>query len=148
MQEFPHHYRVHAASGADGVVAVDSAGLERLNSAAPAEFGGPGTLWSPETLLVAAVGNCFILTFRAIARASKVQWTSLACDIEGILDRVERVTRFTGFRLSAKLEVPGPADEARLMRMLEKAESTCLITNSLAATVHLDAEIRVSGQGR
>jgi organic hydroperoxide reductase OsmC/OhrA len=31
------------------------------------QLGGPGGQWSPETLLVAAAAECFILTFRAVA---------------------------------------------------------------------------------
>jgi uncharacterized OsmC-like protein len=32
-------------------------------------------------------------------------------------------------------------EEERITRVLEKAEKSCLITNSLTATVHLDVEI-------
>ena len=44
-----------------------------------AEFGGPGDLWSPETMLAGAVAGCFILTFRAAARASSasIPWRKL-----------------------------------------------------------------------
>jgi hypothetical protein len=40
--------------------------------AAPAEFGGPGDQWSPESLLAGAIASCFALTFRFVARAQKV----------------------------------------------------------------------------
>jgi organic hydroperoxide reductase OsmC/OhrA len=53
-----------------GDVTVCSARLPDLAIAPPAEFEGPGDRWSPETLLCASVANCFILTFRAYARAS------------------------------------------------------------------------------
>jgi uncharacterized OsmC-like protein len=144
MQELPHHYAVRAVADTDGVVTVESHGLPALQTAAPAEFGGPGDLWSPETLLVASVGNCFILTFRAIAKASRAEWTALRCEVDGVLDRVERRTLFTGFRVRAVLDVPGGASEDKLLRLLEKAEQGCLITNSLTATVHLDAEVRIA----
>ena len=83
MQEFPHHYAVTASSAADSNIALESPGLESLESAGPAEFGGPGDLWSPETMLVASVADCFILTFKAIARASRMDWVSLRCDAVG-----------------------------------------------------------------
>ena len=70
MQELPHHYVVSANAKTVGNVALSANGVSDLESAPPAEFGGPGDQWSPESLLVAAVADCFILSFRAIARAS------------------------------------------------------------------------------
>ena len=143
MHEFPHHYAVTASSAADSNVALESPGLESLESAGPAEFGGPGDLWSPETMLVASVADCFILSFKAIARASKFEWLSLSCDVVGDLDRVERITQFVGFRLRVTLEVLEGTREDKALRLLEKAEKSCLITNSLKAESHLDAEVLV-----
>lgn len=143
MQDFPHHYAVTASSSADSNVALESPGLVSLESAGPAEFGGPGDLWSPETMLVASVADCFILTFKAIARASKLEWLSLRCDAVGNLEKVDKVTQFTGFRIQATLEVPEGTREVKALRLLEKAEKSCLITNSLKAESHLDAEVLV-----
>jgi len=143
MQEYPHHYAVAASSAADSNVALESPGLESLESAGPAEFGGPGDRWSPETLLVAAVADCFILSFKAIARASRMDWVSLRCDAVGNLEKVDKVTQFTGFRIRATLEVPEGTREDKAQRLLEKAEKSCLVTNSLKADSHLEAEVRV-----
>lgn len=144
MQQLPHHYRVAAAATADDLVQLSSPGLPTLESASPAEYGGPGDRWSPETLLVAAVADCFVLTFRAIARASKFEWSSLSCDVEGVLDREDKVTRFVSYRVRATLEVPAGADEARARRLLEKAEENCLITNSLNSEGTLELEVRTA----
>lgn len=143
MQPLPHHYAVVAAGGAEGEVELASDGLPALASAAPAEFGGPGGRWSPETLLVAAVADCFVLTFRAIARASKVSWLSLRCEVEGTLDRVERATFFTGFVVRASLKLPAGANEEQALRLLERAEHSCLITNSLKGASRLEATVDV-----
>ena len=141
MQDYPHHYAVAATSGADSNVVLRSPGLESLESAGPAEFGGPGDLWSPETFLVASVADCFILAFKAIARASKFEWLSLSCDVVGDLDKVGRKTQFTGFKLRVTLEIPEGMREDKAQRLLEKVEKTCLITNSLKADSHLHAKI-------
>lgn len=145
MQQLPHHYRVDAATRPDDNVVISSAGLDTLESAPPAEYGGPGDKWSPETLLVASVADCFLLSFKAIARASKFEWQSLECEVEGTLDREDKATRFVDFRVKAVLDVPSGTDEARARRLLEKAEESCLITQSLKATPTLDAEVRVAG---
>src|SRR5712691_7481684 len=143
MQPFPHRYEVEASATASGNITLESERLPVLTSAAPAEFGGPGDRWSPETLLVAAVADCFVLTFRGIAGKSQLAWTNLRCDAVGTLDRVDGVTRFTEVALRARLEVPVDTDEAKVHRLLEKAEQSCLISNSLKATVHLQADVQI-----
>ena len=70
MQELPHHYKVGASAAHDGGIVLESEALQPIKIAAPQEFGGPGNLWSPETMLAGAVASCFILTFRGVARAS------------------------------------------------------------------------------
>ena len=145
MQDLPHRYTAAALSRTDGEVSLESPRLPTLASAAPAEFGGPGDRWSPETLLVAAMADCFSLGFRAIAKASKLEWESLRCEVEGTLERVERATQFTKFEVRASLRVPPGTDEARARSALEKAERICFITNSLKGASHLVTSIEVAG---
>jgi organic hydroperoxide reductase OsmC/OhrA len=141
MQAYPHHYRVTASAHNTGPVTLQSPGLPAVDTAPPAEFGGPGDVWSPETLLAAAVADCFVLSFKAIARASSMEWTSLTCNVEAILDRVDKITQFTEFHLTVQLEVPTGTDETKALRLLDKAESACLITNSLKSSTHLQATV-------
>lgn len=141
MQAYPHRYEVNVAADTDGSVLVNSDGLPPLTTAPPPQFGGAGGQWSPETLLVAAAADCFILTFRAIATASKLPWRRVRCDAEGVLDRSDGVIRFTALHLRAHLVVPTGIDTDRARRLLEKAETACLVTNSLALRPTLTAEI-------
>lgn len=143
MQGFPHHYLVSATGGEAGNVVVSGEGLPDLDTQGPPQFGGPEGIWSPETMLAGAVANCFILSFRAIARASKFEWTSLRVDVDGVLDRPERATYFTAFNIHAILDVPEGAKVEMAERLLEKAEKICLITASLKSEVVLTTEIRV-----
>lgn len=143
MHQFPHRYEVGTrVAGPSGEVVIESAGLPRLETAPPVEFDGPGDRWSPETLLVAAVCDCFVLGFKAIAAASKLTWTALDVRVSGTLDRVDRKTQFTHVTVTADLTVPS-GQETRAPRILEKAEEACLITNSLSAEVHLEANVRI-----
>jgi organic hydroperoxide reductase OsmC/OhrA len=144
MQAFPHAYAVTAVGSADGDVEVATDRVGRLRSASPAEFGGPGDRWSPETLLVGALGDCLVLTFRAVARASKLPWTSLRCVVTGTLDRIDNVTQFTAFAIQASLDVPPGTDPERARRVLDKAEQNCLVASSLKAPIRLLAAIEVA----
>jgi organic hydroperoxide reductase OsmC/OhrA len=110
MQDFPHHYTTTATARHDSNVDMTSPGLPDLKLAAPAEFGGPGDHWSPETLMSAAVASCFKLSFKAVARAAKLEWTSIRCDVVAVLEKVDKVTQFTEFHQTVVLEVPAGAD--------------------------------------
>jgi organic hydroperoxide reductase OsmC/OhrA len=146
MQEFPHHYTVSASAETQGDIELRAARVPSLTTAAPAEFDGPGDRWSPETLLVGALGDCFAITFRGVARASKLAWTSLRCDVTGTLERIDRATQFTGFELHAHLDVPAGTNADQARRVLEKAEHNCLISNSLKGTVRLVTDIDVGAE--
>lgn len=143
MHPFPHRYTCTATSEADGDVGLASPGLPTLATAAPEEFGGPGDEWSPETLFVGAIVTCFILTFRAVAQASKLPWLDLTCEADGTLERIDRVTRFTEVQLRAELRVPEGTDPERAHSLMERAEAICLVTNSLTTAVRLDARVEV-----
>jgi organic hydroperoxide reductase OsmC/OhrA len=141
MHPYPHLYLVKASATPEGDVPVTSAGLPTLVTAPPAEFDGPGDRWSPETLLCAAVADCFLLSFRGVARANKLEWRSLECEVEGTLNRLEGKTRFTHIVVRARLHVPAGTDEAKSVQLLERAEHVCLISNSLVAERRVEATV-------
>ncbi len=127
---------------ATGNVRLSGHKLPALESAPPKEFDGPGDQWSPEELFLAAVVDCFILTFRAIARASNLDWKGIEAKAEGVLGRVDRVTRFTELTVHATLTLDGSdGSDAKALQLLEKAEKSCLISNSLSVPVKLEARV-------
>ena len=144
MEPFPHHYTVTGTATADSNVLLRAPDLPEIVTAPPTEFDGPGDKWSPEALLIGAVADCFVLSFRAIARASKLDWVDLECTASGTLDRIERVTRFTAITVDAKLTVAPDTDQEKAEKLLHKAEQSCLITNSLIAESTLTTAISVA----
>ena len=143
MHPYPHLYTVHARADATGDVDLDGDRLPTLKTAPPVEFDGPGDRWSPEMLLCAAVADCFVLSFRAIARASKLDWQAVEASVEGKLDRVEGKSRFTEIVVRATLRVPAGTDHQRAEKLMEKAEQVCLISNSLLAERRLEPTVVV-----
>lgn len=141
MHPYPHLYTVQASAMPEGDAPVSSPRLPTLVTAPPAEFGGPGDRWSPETLLCAAVADCFLLSFRAVARASKFDWQALECQVDGTLDRVDGVTRFTQMNVVATLRVPAGANHDKAVKLMEKSEHVCLISNSLVAERLLETTV-------
>jgi len=144
MKPLPHVYTARLSGAPDGYATVGASGVPDLRTAAPADFDGPGDAWSPEQFLMAAVVSCFLFTLRVVARASKVEFTSLELTGEGTVDRKDGATRFTQIVLRPRLTLPAGANRERAMRVLEKSEKACLISASLSTPVRLEAEI-VSG---
>jgi len=143
MLPLPHRYSVTSVAEPNVHVRLNSAGLEELTSDPPREFGGPGNLWSPETLLIAAVADCFILTFRAAAQIQHLPWTRMRCTAQGIVDRKDGPIRFTEIHLNVLLTIPVASDTEKARRTLEKTESACLIANSLKAQRTLETAVQV-----
>jgi len=141
MHPYPHLYSVAASARPEGDVPVTSAGLPPLVTAPPAEFDGPGDRWSPETLLVAAVADCYLLSFRGVARANKFAWNSLECSVEGKLDRIDGKTHFTHIVVRATLRAPAGTDEAKAVQLMQRAEHVCLISNSLVAARSVETQV-------
>jgi organic hydroperoxide reductase OsmC/OhrA len=60
---------------------------------------------------------------------------------EGVVNRVEGSTRFTGVSLHVTIAAPAGADRERAARLAEKAERGCLVSASLAAPVTLRVDV-------
>ena len=141
VHPYPHPYRVAAVASPLGVVTVASPQLPDIETAPPPQFDGPGGVWSPESLLCAAIADCFILTFRGIARAARLDWLRIECRVEGTLERVEGVAQFTRYATVATLTVAVGSDIEKARALLVRAEHSCLISNSLRGVRTLEAEI-------
>ena len=141
MHPYPNVYHANAAGSATGPVAASSGELPALATAPPVEFDGPGATWSPETLLVAAIADCFILTFRGVSHAAKFSWMTLECAVDGTLERVDGITRFSRFATRATLTVEAGADQAKARALMERAERGCLVANSLQGERTLEVAI-------
>jgi peroxiredoxin-like protein len=142
MKPLPHHYTVRLSGGPAGHATVTVEGVPALQTAPPVDFGGPGDAWSPEHLLLAAIETCFLFTLRAVAEASRLQFSSLELAAEGTVDRQEGVTRFTEIVLRPRLTLAVGADPGRALRILEKSEKACLVSASLSTPIRLEPEIR------
>lgn len=141
-----HKYQVDLNWRSDRKGEISSPILEQqIEVATPPEFpkGMPG-IWSPEHLFTAAVSSCFMTTFLAIAENSKLEFTSLTCPAEGILDKKEGKFLMTEVILKPVLSIPNEADRERAGRIMEKAEKACLISNSVTSEVNMKPQVLIA----
>src|SRR5690554_2163359 len=110
---------------------------EVIEVATPPQFdGGVENMWSPEHLFVASVSSCLMTTFTAIAEYSRLAYESLEVKATGKMAKNEQ-GKFVISEIILKPELlisdAKFADKAK--RILEKAESNCLISRSVKTKI-------------
>jgi peroxiredoxin-like protein len=139
-----HEYRVNAfgAGGRNGVVRAEGV-LSCISFSAPPEFLGEPGRWTPEHFLVAAVASCFVSTFSGIAEKSRLEFGSFKLDAAGLLDNEDGIWRFTEIKLRPVVTVLKEEDRDLAIRLLEKAEESCLVARSLQFRVNLFPAVKI-----
>src|SRR5712692_5673030 len=126
---FRFHSSVSWKSGRMGVISAN--GKPDLASSSPPEFGGRPEYWSPEDLFVATVNVCLMHTFMAYALRTNLGLASYESEVEGVLERAEGRYRFTEFTVRPVLVLQTAADMERARTIMDSAESSCLISESV-----------------
>lgn len=137
----PHFYQVNVNWNTDrkGVMCspeLDQAAGTCIEVATPPEFpkGVPG-IWSPEHLFTAAVSSCLMTTFLAIAENSKLAFTHFSCKSKGKLEQVDGKFLMSEVILEPVVTIRDEQERDRALRVLQKSESACLISNSIQSKV-------------
>jgi peroxiredoxin-like protein len=131
-------------SGGRRGIAESESEIPGIHFSAPPQFQGESGFWTPEHFLVAAAASCFVTTFCAIAEISKFEVLGLKVSAEGIIEKGEGGFQFTRITLRPELTVARKADQERGVRLLEKAERSCLISRSLKNQVVVDPLVQVA----
>lgn len=107
-----------------------------IEVATPPQFskGIPG-IWSPEHLFTASVSSCLMTTFLAIAENSKLDFKAFACSSKGKLEQKDGKFLMTEVILEPVVTITQKEDKDRALRILQKSEAACLISNSIKSKV-------------
>jgi len=140
-----HQYNVNLKWNAERVGEVSSPELNsKIEVATPPQFPkGVEGIWSPEHLFTAAVNSCFMTTFLAIAENSRLEFKEFNCNAVGVLDQVEGKFLMTEVILNATLVIEKEEDKEKALRVLDKSEKACLISNSINSKVSLNSSVKI-----
>lgn len=141
-----HDYRLelHGDGRWSGVMSDPAGELLQLPIASPPEFGGPGGTWSPEHLFLAAVSSCLMTTFRTIAEISHLDVVDYADDAVGHLQRGEdRLYSMDRVTLRPHIVVGDESQVDKARRLVEKAETVCLISRSVCSDITVEPTFEV-----
>ena len=115
-----------------------------IEVATPPEFDkGIPNIWSPEHLFTAAVSSCLMTTFLAVSEYSKFEFISFKCGSKGILDKVDGKFVMTEVLLFPEVFISDESQRERALKILEKSEKACLISNSITSKVTMEPKITV-----
>ena len=144
--ETVHYYNVDLNWQADRKGMMSSPVLQStIEVATPPEFPkGMSGIWSPEHLLVAAVNSCLMTTFLAIAENSTFNFNKFESNASGKLERVDNKFMISEITLSPVLTIHEENDRDRALRILEKSEAACLISNSVKSKIIFQPKVLVA----
>jgi peroxiredoxin-like protein len=146
-QAMAKEYRFQAAArwttGGRGIVEAESP-APAIPFAAPPQFQGESGIWTPEHFFLAAIASCFIITFRTIAELSRFEPVALELSAEGVLGKAEGGFQFTQVILRPVITIEREEDRERAVRLLEKAERSCLVSRSSKSQVVMEPEVHVT----
>ena len=110
----------------------------------PPEFTkGIAGIWSPEHLFVASVSSCFMTTFLAVAEYSNFEFKNLAITAKGVLEKVDGKFMISEIALKVNLNIEDVSQKEKALKLIEKGEKACLITNSVKTNIKLESEVLV-----
>ena len=82
-------------------------------------------------------------TFLAIAENSKLEFKAFDCKATGILEQVDEKFLMTEVVLEPTVIISFENDQDRMLRVLQRTEMNCLISNSIKSKVIMKPLVKV-----
>ncbi len=141
-----HSYEVDLNWISDRVGILYSPELnDEMQVATPPQFPkGIDKVWSPEHLFTAAVNSCLMTTFLSIAESSKLEFKKFSSKAYGKLEQVDGRYIMSEITLNPSLTIFREEDRDKAMRILNKSEAACLISNSVKSKIIFNPDIRIA----
>jgi len=145
MMSEKHTYTTAVEWTKEKRAALSSRGLPTIEVATPPNFpGGHEGIWSPEHLYTAAAEVCLMTTFLSFAERANLDFLSYKSEADGILDKVEKSLLMTRIHIKPTITVANEADREEALKLIERAERYCLISNSMKSEVTVEAIVVVN----
>src|SRR5215471_10598446 len=140
-----HYYQVRIDWKQDRKgVATSHVLPESIEVATPPEFPkGIAGIWSPEHLLLAAVNSCLMTTFLAVAENSKLEFINFESNANGKLEKVDGKFLISEITLNPIVSIKFEKDKEKAIKLIEKSEAICLISNSIKSKIILNPQVKV-----
>ncbi|MEJ2613355.1 MAG: OsmC family protein [Ignavibacteriaceae bacterium] len=137
-----HYYETKVEWKEGRIGELTSSTFPSVKVATPPEFkNGVPNIWSPEHLFVASINICLMTTFLAIAENSSLEFVSFTSDATGKLERVDGKYVISEVELKPVVKIKDEKYREKTLRILDKSEKGCLISNSAKSKIVLNPQI-------
>jgi organic hydroperoxide reductase OsmC/OhrA len=137
---FPHQYSASIRRTFASRARVEAPPRASLHGGPSSAFDGDVSSWSPEHLVLSALGLCMLTTFEAFAARDGIELLDWDARADGTVERTPEGLMFTSIVLSIDMAITGDLD--RVETTLDDAKQYCLVLNSLRVPVVVEANIR------
>lgn len=118
---------------------------DEMQVATPPQFPkGIDKVWSPEHLFTAAVNSCLMTTFLSIAENSKLEFKKFSSKSYGKLEIVDGRYIMSEITLVPSLTILREEDMEKAVKVLNKSEAACLISNSVKSKIIFQPDIKIA----
>ena len=139
-----HNYTTTVTWENDRIGNLSSPTLPDIKVATPPEFpNGVPNIWSPEHLFVASANICLMTTFLAIAENSKFDFQSFKSEATGKLEKVDGKFMISEIEFKPVVTISDESKKEKAIRLIEKSEAACLISNSMKSKIILTPTIQI-----
>lgn len=139
---FPHHYRATISRTFPSRARVEAPPRPSLDGGPSTALDGDVHTWSPEHLVLSALGICMLTTFEAFAAREGIEIARWDASLHGTVERTPDGLMFTSIVLGLDIEIGGRVD--RIAQTLEDTKQYCLVLNSLRVPVVIEAQLRTT----
>ncbi len=124
-----------------------NAGNLKTKVSIPPEMDGPGVGTNPDEMLLGAAATCYIITLAAMMERSKLDKEALTMESVGVVDVTKGVITYKKIihRPHIILKTDATAkDEALALKLAEKAETSCMISQAIQGNVVVELETTIT----
>jgi organic hydroperoxide reductase OsmC/OhrA len=141
-----HNYEVDVNWIQDRIGILYSPELnDEVQVATPPQFPkGIDKIWSPEHLFTAAVNSCLMTTFLSIAENSRLEFKKFNSKAYGKLEQIDGKYIMSEITLIPSLTILKEDDREKALKVLNKSEAACLISNSVKSKIIFKPDIKVA----
>ncbi len=105
-------------------------------------FKGDPDVWCPEDLLIGALNTCLMLTLLSVSRRRGLKVVAYESSAQGTLEHSDGKYRVTRVEVSPILVLSAGVDFAAAREAMQETLESCIITNSIRATVEVTPQFR------
>lgn len=139
-----HHFHLQAdwPGGRNSTGYIDAGNLQTKISIPP-EMDGPGIGTNPDEMLLGAAATCYLITLAAMIERAELPLKEMSLDSEGIVDVTNGVITYEKIIHKPYVALKDEAEEKdfqKLHKLVEKAESSCMISRAIKGNVAIELQ--------